>query len=251
MSWVLIHYVLKAAVRDRLLITLVLALVVISSLSVFLGSAAINEQDQFIAVYAAGGIRLMGILGLSLFIVFFIRRSFEARDIEFLLSRPLGRAQFLFSYAAGFAVIAVLLGAAQIFSLFILGPYLFGQGHMLWGVSIIAENIIIACAAFFFSLWLTSAASSVMAVLGLYGLARLSGELLGIIDSGKDTAPEVMEFVMQAVTVLAPRLDLFGQTSWLIYGPAQTGYGFVGLQCVCYSALLLLAGLYDLIKRQF
>ncbi|MCK6418404.1 MAG: hypothetical protein L6Q57_05635 [Alphaproteobacteria bacterium] len=251
MSWPLVHYVLTAAVRDRLIMTLVLALVVIASLSVFLGSAAINEKDQFISVYAGGGIRLMGVLGLTLFIVFFIRRSFEARDIEFLLSRPIGRAQFLFSYAGSFSLIALILALAQIFALYILGPHLFGYGHIMWGFSIIAENVIVACAALFFSLWLTSASASVMAVLGLYGLARLSGELLGIIDSGKDTAPEAMEFVMQAVTVLAPRLDLFGQTSWLIYGPGETGYGFLALQCVVYSGLLLLAGLYDLIKRQF
>jgi hypothetical protein len=253
MSLPLVRYVLKAAVRDRLIITFTSALILVCALSMFLGSAAISETDQFAAIYAAGGIRLAGILTLILFIVFFIRRSFEARDIEYLLSRPIGRAQFLVSYAFAFVLIAVGVTAAQILSLYLLGPHLFSMGHVVWGVSILIENILISIAALFFSMWLSSAATGAMAVLGLYVLSRLSGEMLGIIYSHKGSSPDAVEFVMQAITVLVPRLDLFGQTSWLIYGVDSQGIGFMFLilQGLLYSALMILAALYDLLKRQF
>ena len=99
MSLPLVKYVLTGAIRDRLVVAMVIALILSSSLAIFLGSSAVIEKDQFSIVFAAAGLRFISILGLVLFVVFFIRRSFEAKDIEFMLSRPIGRLVFIFSHA--------------------------------------------------------------------------------------------------------------------------------------------------------
>jgi hypothetical protein len=253
-SFILINYILKAAIRDRLLLGLALLLVMAVCLSLFMGSAAITEQDQFVAVFSAGSIRLLNAIGLILFIVFFIRRSFEMRDIEFMLSRPIGRLKLVLSYSAGFSVIAAILGLVSGLCIVALSPHLFSTGHILWTVSLIFENIIMVNVALFFSMILSSAASCSFACLGYYVLARMSAELLGVVESGKHLfKSDWLEFGLQTISALMlPRLDLLTQTSWLIYGPNDAvGFVFVFVQGVIYTALALTAALLDMRYRQF
>lgn len=252
-SVVLVNYIVKAAIRDRLLLGLAFLLVMAASLSVFMGSAAVTEQDQFAAVFAAGSIRLMNAIGLTLFIVFFIRRCFEMRDIEFMLSRPIGRLKLVLSYSAGFSVIAVALGLVSGICIIALSPHLYSDGHLLWTLSLIVENIIVVNVALFFSMILSSAASCAFACLGYYILARMSAELLGVVEGGKNLFnSDVLEFGLQGISMLIlPRLDLLTQTSWLIYGTEGIGLGFILMQGVFYTGVVLSAALLDMRYRQF
>lgn len=249
----LIRYVITAAVRDKLLIGICVLLAVAVAMSVFLGSAAVTEQDRFVAVFAAGTIRILNVAGLILFIVFFIRRSFESRDIEFMLSRPIGRVQLVLSYAAGFSVIAMIFGLLSGLAVMALSPHLISTGHALWLLSLIVENIIMANVALFFSMILTSAASGAFASFGFYVLARMMSQILGIIDAGSQALNfKLLSTVMQMISSVMPRLDLLTQTSWLVYGPDdKIGAGFILVQGGIYTALILLAALIDMRRRQF
>lgn len=252
MSASLVKYVLKAAIRDRLVIALLLIMVVASSLSLFMGSAAIVEQDQFTYVFASGSFRLAGVFALILFTVFFIRRSFEARDIEYLLSRPISRPQFLLSYAGGLSILAIITAFIQTFSLAIIMQFNLGEGFALWALSIVIENIIIVNVALFFSLFLSSAAGASMAVIGFYVLSRMIGQILGVLQTGKSSLFEGLEVMMKMVSVVIPRLDLMGQSSWLLYGVDDTAnIGFIIIQCGVFILLILALGMIDLMKRQF
>ncbi len=249
----MIRYVVTAALRDRLIIGLCFLLIMAVSLSIFMGSAALTEQDRFVAVFAAGSIRMLNVFGLVLFIVFFIRRSFETRDIEFMLSRPIGRIQLVLSFAAGFSILAVFMGLISGACVLALSPHLFSSGHVLWTLSLIVENILMVNVALFFSMILTSAASCAFATLGFYVLSRMMSQILGIIDSGKELVNiEALETVMQMISSVMPRLDLMAQTSWIVYGPdPQISYGFVLAQGALYAFLILCAALIDMWRRQF
>lgn len=252
MSGPLIRYVLTAAIRDRLVVSLLVLLAVGTSLSVFLGASAIAERGSFVNVFAGAGLRLAGVLGLVLFVVFFVRRSFESRDVEFLLSRPIGRITFLFSYAAAFSLIAIALGAATGLALWAINPNKMNEGLLLWTFSIMAENVIMVNTAFFFSMVLTSSATAAMVASAFYVLARLMGQLLGIIDASLNEHLKVLDIIMQGISIVMPRLDLMGQTSWLIYGPdASVNMMFVMAQGLIFSFLVLMASLVDLMRRQF
>ena len=113
MSASLITYVLKAAIRDRLIIAMLVLIALTTSMSLFMASSAITEQDQFLAVYSSGSLRVLGILGLVIFTAFFVRRSFDAKDVEFLLSRPISRTSFILSHAVAFSILATLIAAAS------------------------------------------------------------------------------------------------------------------------------------------
>ena len=142
-----------------------------------MGGVAVIEQDQFSIIFAASGIRLAVILGLTLFVTFYIRRSFDAKDVEFLLSRPISRLQYLASHAVAFIILALAMGLAQGVCIYILSNHLISDGHWLWLLSIMAENIIMVGVALFFSMILASAATASMACLGFYALARMMGQI--------------------------------------------------------------------------
>lgn len=249
----LIQYVLLGAVRDKLVQSMFAVLAVCVSLSIFFGSSSLIEKQHFTVVFASGALRLSSILGLILFVVFFIRRSFENKDVEFILSRPVSRLQLISAYSVSFSIIGLFLGLICGFLVIALAPDLLSQGHYLWILSICAENIIMVNVALFFAMVLTSSAAGAMAAFGFYILARMMGQILGIIDAnlaGKNI--ELLEYLMQGISVFMPRLDLLGQTSWLIYEMDGTiGAGFIILQSVVFIALILSACLIDISRRQF
>ncbi len=252
-SWPTVRYVLSAAVRDRLIIALLIIIALGAALSTFLGTAAYIEKYQFVLVFAAGGLRILSVLGLVLFCVFFVRRSFDNKDVDYLLSRPISRVSFIVSHAAAFSLIAVLLALASSVAVIMTAPVTFGEGHVIWAVSLMFELIIMANAALFFSMVLPSASTSAMAVFGLYILSRTIGILLGIVMSGLAASPMMkgLAFVMKFISLIIPRLDLMAQTSWLLYGVGDISLAFICAQGIIFSALLMTAALVDLVRRQF
>ena len=253
-SYPLVRYVLMSALRDRLILSLVLMVMTGTALAVFLGAPALIEGGQFSVVFAAGGLRFAGVAGLVLFVVTHMRRSFESRDIDFLLARPLSRTGFILSHALAFTFIAVLIGGAITLAVMAASLGNIGDGTGLWAVSFMVELIIMAQAALFFSMVVTSTAGGTMAVFGLYILARLMGQLLGIASAGAMMHGfAVLQNGMYVISMVVPRLDLMAQTSWLVYPDAAggIGYGFIVLQGLVYSALLIVATMIDLRRRQF
>ena len=250
----LVKYVLKAVLRDRLVLSLLLFTGVLTGLSLFMGGASVSEAGQFSLVFTGSSVRLAGTMGIALFVVFYVRRSFESKDIEFLLSRPLSRSSFIFSHAAAFSFLALFLAVFMFLTVVAAAPQRVGEGHFLWFVSVAVEFIVVANAALFFSMVLTSAVSSMLAVSGLYVMARMMGLFLGIVDHGieRESLEALVPF-FQGISMIIPRFDLMAQSSWLIYGTAESsiGFGFILAQGFVYTLLLLLAALIDLKKRQF
>lgn len=252
LSLPLVKYVLVAALRDKLMLSLVIVLVVGASLATFMGSSAIIEKDQFTVIFAAAGLRMVTIFGLVLFVIFFIRRAFESKEIEYLLSRPVSRLSIIFSFAFSFFLLSIFLGIGVGGAVYAVSPHLFGFGHVVWVVSIMIEAIIMVNTALFFSMYISSASSSAMVTLGVYVLGRLMGQFLGIVDSELVDGTGLYSMALQLVSVITPRLDLLGQSSWLIYGfDDHMALLQAILQGVVFSALVISAACLDFVRRQF
>lgn len=242
------------------------------ALAIFLGGASITEKESFALVFGAAGLRFLSVIGIVLFCCFYMRRSFETKEVEFLLSRPISRLTFLFSHAVAFMILALLLAGVVTGVVFFLGrpnP----AGLAAWGLSIGVENMIMAVSSLFFSMVLSSAAGSALATLGLYVLSRLIGTLLGIAALPADKAVyAILNNAMDVISILVPRLDMMGQTSWLVYGVGGSGgvgfleragafshammahlgiVGFLGVQGLLFVSLLMAATAFDFVRRQF
>jgi len=268
----LVRYVLMAALRDKLMVTLVLMILMSAAVAVFMGAASVTEGGSFALVFGAGGLRFLGVMGVVLFCCFYVRRSFENKEVEFLLSRPISRLSFLFSHALAFSILSFFVALVIVMAVSVIGKPSY-EGLALWGASIAAEFSIMAVAALFFSMVLSSASGSALATLGVYALSRMAGTLMGIMD----TTPENWVFailgnLMKLISIMIPRLDMMGQTTWLVYGVKGAGgvkflpdaggtaywmvehlglVGFIGVQGIVFVSLLLAASAYDFTRRQF
>lgn len=268
----LISYILTAAARDKLILTLLLMIATGAGVAIFLGSSAVTEKDSFALVLGASGLRFLNVFGIVLFACFYVRRSFETKEVEFLLSRPISRLTFLFSHAAAFMLLALVIAVLIAGAVFFLGRPNPG-GLFAWALSIAAEGMIMANVSLFFSMVLASAAGAALATFGFYILSRLIGTLIGIASVAPDNAIfAVLNKIMDLVSIVIPRLDIMGQTGWLVYGVEGSGGigflrdtgpyahgmmdmlgmpGFITAQAVIFIGLILSASAVDFSRRQF
>ncbi|PZQ44678.1 MAG: hypothetical protein DI551_09650 [Micavibrio aeruginosavorus] len=253
MIWPLYRYILMAAMRDRLFLFILGLIVMIFSLSVFFGNSAIVEKDQFARVFAAFGFRLFGVVSLAMFVITYLRRCFENRDIEYLLSRPIGRLRFVLTHAAAFstlaAVAALMLGGTTV----ALETGALHDGVWLWWLSIGVEFVIMANVAMFFAFVMTSASGCMLVVFAFYLLSRLMGDILGILQGDKlHGVRALLAQAMEVISVFCPRLDMMGQTKWILYDmPPDLPLAFVLGQGLVFTALVIAATCIDMNKRQF
>lgn len=255
MNIVLVNYILKAAIRDRLLLSLILVMILSSVVSIFFGSSSIIEHEYVVSVYLAGSLRVVSVIGLVLFVCFYIRRLFETREIEFILSKPVSRVSFIISHSAAFTILSFIIFLTVSLILFAFDYKNFNYDYAFWCLSLFVELVIISNSALFFSMVLGSASSSAMATIGFYALSRMIGLLLAIVYSNAALGffgIEILGFVMQVVSLIVPRLDLLAQTTWLIYGvPENINMFFVVGHGILFTMLVILAALVDLVRRKF
>lgn len=246
-----VHFVFLTALRDRLFVSLIGLMVLTFAAAVYLGSAAVAEKQAMTAVYVGGGARVILVLGLIVFTSFHVERLYETREIEALLSRAISRESFVFSYWLGIALLALifilpLAGVVLYFSLT-------WQGAVYWLLGVALESLIVIAFVMFAALSLERAVPTVFVSTGFYALARLAGFFTGIASAGKqDGVNAVANPIIEAIGYIAPRLDLVGQTRWLVYGPE--GFSVVAviiIQAMIYVPLLLCAAMFDLRRKHF
>ncbi len=253
LNFPLVGYVLRAALKDRLILSCLTLTVVTVALSLFIGDAAIVERAQFALVYTAGGLRVLVVVAMVLFTAFYIQRSFAQRDVEYLLSRPLSRVQFLLSHAVALAIVSVVLAIVAGGAVATVAGFQNAAPLALWTLSLFCEVMMMGFVALFFGMVLTSATTSTLAALGFYVLARMTGQILGIVnENGVTWGGWLLEPLTKLISILIPRFDLMTQSSWLVYGPqGAEGVLFLVAQTGVFSLLVLAAAVVDLVRRQF
>ncbi len=125
--------------------------------------------------------------------------------------------------------------------------------HGIWTVSLFFDVMLMAFVALFFGMVLSSATLSTLAALGFYVLARMTGQLLGIIHEHAVTwGGRILGPITEVISMITPRFDLMTQSSWLIYGPqGHEGFLFLFAQTGVFALLVLSAAVVDLVRRQF
>jgi ABC-type transport system involved in multi-copper enzyme maturation permease subunit len=254
----IIRYTLITALRDFLFIGLLGVILLAMFVSSFLGATAISEQDQMTISYLAGTSRLILIIGLVLFVCFHVKRSFDNKEIEVILSKAISRTSFIFSYWLAFALLSLLVTIpVTVFVFIFTKPNIVGLFY--WGVSLVCEGVMIIAFALVSSLIMRSAVASALSTLCFYFLSRMMGFFIAAIHNPFNTnipSDHVLnwlsEWVLLLVSTILPRLDLFGKTSWLIYGISNISDILIfPLQSLIYIPLMLLMAIFDFKRKQF
>lgn len=251
----ILEYVMLSAIRDKLLLGLFVAIIAIFGVSNLIGFTATSEETLMQAVIFGGTVRLLLVFGMIIFICFHINKSYENKEISFILSKNISREKFLLSYWISFNLIALSL------LLFFLLIFLFFceynlLGTLQWIVSILFEIMLITMFSILASFILQSAVFSVFVASGFYIVARLMGFFVNInLITGNSKIYnfflELSQILSKAISSLIPRLDLFGQTKWLIYGADFSVLKIITLQFIIYILIMFVMAFYDFRKKQF
>lgn len=250
-----IRYILLTALRDWLFGALMLGVLACSMIAHLLGSTALVETQEMTLSYTTASTRIVIVTGLIIFACFHVRNAFETREIDMFLSRPITRANLVFSYWLGFATVAVLLVLPTIGFVALQG-LLDKKGFLLWSLSLMVECWLAVAVALFASFTLRSAVTSVLASMGFYVLGRMMGFFMITAKSAflfdQQWVNLILTGMIKSISVIVPRLDFFAKSDWLIYGVRNLQEFNVGLaQAGVYIPLLVLATIIDFRRKQF
>lgn len=254
MSHVVYLYILKAALRDKIVRVISAVFILIAALSAFMGGAAILESHSFTLVFAASSLRLSAVLGIILFVSFYIQRSIASKDLDFILSRPISREKYVLSCFAAFATLSLFLTFMAFIAIFVLAWGQVSLGLFCWLTGLFVEIALMATVAMFFSMMLASPIASFAASFGFYILSRMSGAIFGTID-GQDQLFlfNVLERIMEFISIILPRFDLIMQSDWLLYGMenALSNFIYSVVVAIAFASLIVIASMIDLKRKEF
>lgn len=253
--WTNIRYILITAVRDRLFVGLLGALVLAAVISRAMGYTAMLEPEQMTLTLSAAMSRMILAVGLIVFVCFHVRHAFDSKEIDVLLSRPISRANLVLSYWLGFALIAMLL-VLPVYGILYINGLLNLQGYVNWSASLLLEMFMVVAISLFAAFTLSSAVSSVLASLGIYVLSRMMGFFVataenGVLFSDADVNNS-LKYMIDGISLIIPRLDFFGKSSWLVYGIELNWEHFLYVaQAGVFVPLLIVLTIIDFKRKQF
>ncbi|MFA7242638.1 MAG: ABC transporter permease [Sulfuricellaceae bacterium] len=243
-------FTLLEALRNRLIWLVLLIAAVGLGISGFLGELAITESGQIQSAVLAALLRLCAVFVLAVFVITSMVREFNDKGLELILALPLPRAAYLLGKLLGFCILAVLF--AMVFGLLMTVFAPSGQAA-LWGASLACELAIVAALSLLCVVTFTQVISALSAVFAFYLLAR-SIAALQLIGHGPlqsaDLSHQSLNFVINAIAILLPRLDQFTRSEWLAYHTGAIGdlAPLLG-QSAIYLVLLGGAALFDLYRK--
>lgn len=242
----IVHLTVLEGLRTRLLFIVVALLAAIAVAAEFSASLAITDSQSYrTGVYAALS-RLVIVLLTILFVTTSIARELQDRALDLTWSRPVSRASWYVSRLLGFCLIAATLAMLATVPLVVIAaPY----QALVWGVSLVAETALMACAALTFVVTLRQVPLAVTATSAFYFLGRAMDAIV-LMSHGPTVDPSalpapVIASTVEVIALLIPALGRFGQSEWLEVGAVAVDLGPLLIETLVYSALLVAVGLFD------
>ena len=253
----ILKYILLSGTRDKLYLGLFISLIIAFSLSIFLGSTAMVEQQQMTTTYISGLSRGVLVIGTIIFVCLNMNRAFENKEVEFMLSKAISREQFILSYLIGFFVSILMILIPLIVAIFFVTKS-DKFGLLMWSLSLLSELMIVICFSLLASLILKNSFSSILASLGFYIISRLMGMFVMAINLPKSVSTNIelstqsFSTILKFLSAIFPRLDLFGQSEWLTYGISDFwNLQVILVQSLIYIPLMIFMAFHDFKKKQF
>lgn len=254
LSLPIIKYILLTSLRNKLYLGVIFSLATCFFLGIFVGGTNIVEELQSSAVFIAGASRIIVIAGLAIFVCLNVAKLFDNKEIDFIISKAISRQKFILSFLVGYLISALLIVISLILALNLLAN-LDSNGALIWSLSLVSETLIVICFAFLCSLILENSLLAILATIAFYILSRMMGFFVMSINAPWEESvrsPTIYEYVLKMLSVAFPRLDLFTQSKWLIYGVTDiVAVKIVFVQALIYIPLLIFMAFYDIDRKEF
>ncbi len=250
----IIKYILLSGLRDRLYLGTFIALIVAFAIAIFFGGTVLIEAGETTATYIAGSSRIILVIGMVLFVCLNINRAFVSKEIEFILSKAVSRQKIILSYLIGFLIsVAIILLPLIAVIFFITKTNLLGL--LIWSLSLFAELWIVISFAILAAFILKNSFASIFSALAFYIISRLMGIFVLAIDLPQDfmqVKNNILPSILKIISLFFPRLDLFTQSEWMIYGISDfSRIKLIFLQALIYISLMSFMSFVDFRRKQF
>ena len=251
--------VFRESVRDKVLYNLVLFAVLLISVSYLLGQLTAGQDVKIIKDLGLASIATFGLL-IAIFIgIGLVWKEVDRRSIYSVLSKPLGRGEFVLGKYAGLVLTLLVNVAVMTVAFYIVLAYmgwkedpLIRQGWpapatdpaMLKAVALIfVELMLVTAIALFFSTFSTPFLSAALTI-GLWIIGHFNADLRNfenVVDS-----PAAARFA-RALYYVLPNFAAFDVKSQVVHGQhvdvrqvaLTTAYGLVYLALVLVGAVLI------------
>ncbi len=252
MRGILLH-TFYSAKRDKLVLGLLFAMVIGSFIAAFLGSTSLVENDQMRVIYSATICRYIIMIGMMVFISFHMKKLFENKEMDVMLSRIPSRSSIVIAFVTSFALVAfVVVGFAAAITMLV---YLKNFVNILyWGVTVALESLIVVSFTTFFCIVMRSPSLALLMTFATYMIGRIIGNFIAYIDisSANTSLLSISEVTLKTLSIVMPRLDLFGKTDIIIHSNYDLkGFLVILAQSLVYSMFLTLLGIFDMRRKEF
>lgn len=224
--------------RERILYVVLLFAALLVASSCILTPLAPGAQAQVVVDFGLGAIDALGVLVILLSGSALLRREIERRSLDVLLSKPLGRLEYLLGKCLGLVTTLCVLTLAMT-ALFAISLVASGFGFRAAYLTAIGaqalELLVLTSLAVLFSCF-TSPTLAALFTLGLFAAGHLSETVLRL--SVNSTA----NGILRAVRWVLPALGLFDLRSEVVHGVAVEPQRL--LTAAAYAGLYSLTTLY-------
>jgi len=241
------------ALRTRLPLTSILALLLLLLASFFVRELAVTEAARFQTAFYSAAARLCAVFLVAVYVLASMAREFNDKGLEAVLALDVRRSHYILGKLAGF-----LLAALMVAVVLALPPFLFAPlpAALSWAFSLTLELALIAALALFcivtFNMLLPAAAF----VAGFYLICR-SVEAMRLMSAhpvggGSDWSELITQGLVEMLAYLLPALDGWTRAAWLVdAAPSSSELAAIAVQGIVYLVLLTAAALFDFYRRSF
>ena len=238
------------AVRNRLLVLVIVAVIGLFGLAEFIGELSITETRQVQAAISSSLLRIFSISVICLFVITSLLKELNDKNLEIILSLPMPRHHYLFGKLFGYAGLSLLISIMVSLPLFLYAP---AFEVICWCLSLFCEQMLVASLSFVCLLTFSNVTLSFITVMAFYLLSR-SMEAICLLSAGPilqsgTVSQDFMHAMLSAIALLLPDLNAFSQSDWLVYGVDFTDMQTALIQTLLYLAILVSAGLFDLYRK--
>jgi ABC-type transport system involved in multi-copper enzyme maturation permease subunit len=243
--------ILFAFKRDAIFFGTTILILLCTGFAIFLGSNAVVEEQEAKIIYTAGLSRISIALGFMSFVVFYIKRMFDSHEIEVILSHPISRYKVVIAMFFAFSVALYTLIIPIGIVLFVLKANIINT--IIWCFSIYLEGLIMLSFTLCCSLIINSFVHSLSACFVMYLVGRVIGNFVAYITVKSDFGwKSILSSVLKISSIFLPRLDIFGKTSWLVYGNfSSLEVLLFTVQAVIFCCIFLCIASLDLNRKEF
>lgn len=243
--WALVRNTFREAVRDKVLLTLVVIAFLVTAAARLMPSLAAGEGLKITKDLGLKSMTLFCVLIAILVGGRLVYREIEKRTIFVILAKPVARWQFVLGKYLGLMLVLLVSVAIMTawFAAFLFLSRVGVEPQMLLAVLLLLlELAVVTAVAVLFSTFVTPISSAVF-TFAVYFTGNMSSSLLYW---GTKDKPAVVQFIARFFYYLLPNLEKFDITSAVIHH-LPIDYARIGLSAayalVYVAAVLLLATL--------